>query len=93
MTPAREAVEQAHAKIATQPEIALVTGEAAQPGGEKQQHRIDKALGRGEAGKQHDRLALEEGPGKDDGVETGAVMSDELIDIHGLFFWARLTAQ
>src|SRR5205085_1269607 len=93
VTPARVAVEQPHAKIAAEPEIALVAGEAAQPSGEKQQHRIDKALSRGETGKQDDRLALEEGPGKDDGVETGAVMSNELIDIHGLFFWARPTAR
>src|SRR3954452_2073415 len=93
MSPARETIEQPHAEIAAEPEIGLVPGEAAEPGGDKQQEGIDDALRRREPGEQDDSLAFEKGPGKDDRVEAGAVMSNELVDIHGrIFSQARLTA-
>src|SRR5438477_1376449 len=93
MAPARETIEQPHAEIAAQPEIGLVAGEAAEPGGDEQQEGIDNALRRREPGEQHDGLAFEEGPGEDDCVETSAVMSNELVNIHArIFSQARLTA-
>src|SRR5437667_8378479 len=93
MAPARKAVEQPGAEPAAEPEIALVAAEAAEPGCAEQEDRVDQTLGRGEAGEQNHRLAFEKGPDEDDGVEAGAVMGNELIDVHRRPFPPCLPAQ
>ncbi len=82
VAPARKAVEQPDAELAAEPEIELIPGKAAEPGGDQQQQRIDEALRRGKAGEQNDGFAFQKGPGEDDGIEAGAVMGNELVDIH-----------
>src|SRR5260370_40646258 len=82
MAPAREPVEQPDADRAAEPEIALVAAEAAEPRHGQQQDRVDQPLGRGEPGEQDHRLAFEKGPDKGDCVKAGAVMGNELVDIH-----------
>src|SRR6266542_1165891 len=93
VAPARKAVEQSSAEPAAEPEIALVAAEAAEPCRGEQQDRIDQPLGRGEAGEQNDCLAFEKGPDEDDGIEAGAVMGNELIDVHRRPFPPCLPAQ
>src|SRR3954452_9074876 len=86
VAPTREAIEQSDPEVTAQPEIALVPGKAAEPGHDQQQHGIDQTLRRGKPGKNDYRLAFEEGPDKDDEVETRAVLRNELIEVHWRVF-------
>src|SRR6185369_10282951 len=79
--PARKTVQQTHAIIPAQPEIALIAEIAAEPGADQQQQRVEQTLRRREPGEQHDRLALEECPDKNKEIKIHAVIGNEL-EIH-----------
>src|SRR5579884_1018542 len=87
--PMRETAHDAVAEMATEPKIALVAAEAAEPRGEEKRRRADEPLRRRKAGEQHDRLALEKRPGERDQVKPGAVLCDQPINIHSQMFPPR----
>jgi hypothetical protein len=80
--PGREAIHDAVAEMATQPEIALIAAETAKPSGKEKRRWAGEPLCRREARKQHDRFAFEKRPGERDQVKPGAVLCDQPVDVH-----------
>src|SRR6202023_3507184 len=63
-------------------EISLIAGEAAEPSGSEQQSGVEQPLRCGKGGKQNEGFTFEKGPDESDQVKTGAVVSDQLADVH-----------
>src|SRR5215469_8792107 len=80
--PFRESVEQPQPKRPAYPEIGLIAREAAQPGGCKQERRVKQSLCGSEGSKQHKGFPFEEGPHERNQIKEGAVLSDQLTDVH-----------
>src|SRR6516162_8561035 len=82
ISPSWKSVQDPETEMPTDPEINLVTGEAAKPSGQEQQDRVEQALRGRKAGEQHDRLAFEEGPDERDQIGICAVLGDQPINVH-----------
>ena len=82
VAPFRESIEQPQPEIPADPEIGLIAGEAAEPGGCEQQRRVEQTLCRGKGGKKNEGFAFEKGPDKSDQIKAGAVLSDQPADVH-----------
>src|SRR5690348_1521766 len=74
--------QHAQAEASADPEIALVAGKTAEPGGDHEQRRIQQAFRRRERREQHERLAFEERPYEGDRIGPRAVRGDEVLNVH-----------
>src|SRR5579872_817190 len=81
LAPMRLSRQHAQAEAPANPEIALVAGEAAEPGSDHEQRRVQQTFRCGERREQHKRLAFEEGPYEGDRIGPRAVRRKEVLNV------------